>query len=203
MSLSGSDFWDMKAREQGMRTQKDDSTDAHLLTGSKKMSASAVCHNFFTLWPSDCVDGFYELDERLRVLSAQMVEMNANITLFVTDTKGCSFAYDNILIQRFNTTEELIYGGFSEGFPKMSTWKKTRYTRISDILRLCLAHKHQMSYLDSDVTFLQVSLYIHTCASIYFICYLILSLSLLWYWPTVTEALVRTTVRWRPTLERQ
>ena len=35
-------------------------------------------------------------------------------------------------------------------------WDKTRFTRLSDILRLCIAYRYQFSYLDSDVHFLQL-----------------------------------------------
>jgi hypothetical protein len=39
---------------------------------------------------------------------------------------------------------------------KISKWNKTRYTRISDVLRLCIAHKYSLSYIDTDIHFLEL-----------------------------------------------
>ena len=86
-----------------------------------------------------------------------MVQMNSTLTFFVTASKMCEFPYPRIHVSAFNATELLVASGFEEAFPVMATWKKTRYTRISDILRLCLARKHGKSYLDTDVHFLQLS----------------------------------------------
>ena len=147
MPLTGSKLWDDKKTHH--------SYDAGNVEALKAQPPYAkVCTNFFALWPSDCVHGFDELDEKMRVLSAQMSAMGANLTLFVTAPKLCSFPYAGVSVSVFNATELLVSMGFSEAFPTMATWKKTRYTRISDILRIGLAHKYQMSYLDTDVTFL-------------------------------------------------
>jgi hypothetical protein len=143
----------LRAGEQGLVSQSADFVDVDLIARRNNVK---TCENFFSLWPSDCLDGFEELDERLRVLSAEMLVMNATATLFVTDMKGCNFQYPAIQVKSFNATEQLVSHGFSEAFPKMAMWNKSRYTRISDILRLCLAHRYRMSYLDSDVHFLQV-----------------------------------------------
>lgn len=142
-SLTGSALWDKKRAFH-------DYTSVSAL----KADEWGVCQGFFALWPSDCVDRFEELDEKMRTLSAQMVAMNSSLTLFVTAVKQCEFPYPSIEVQVFNATELLVSMGFSEAFPIMDKWKKTRFTRISDILRIGLAHKHGKSYLDTDVTFL-------------------------------------------------
>jgi len=142
-SLTGTALWDKKRAFHEYTSASVSKTDEW-----------GVCQGFFALWPSDCVDRFEELDEKMRTLSAQMVAMNSSLTLFVTAGKQCEFPYPSIEVQVFNATELLVSMGFSEAFPIMDTWKKTRYTRISDILRIGLAHKYGKSYLDTDVTFL-------------------------------------------------
>jgi len=119
-------------------------------------NADAVCRDFFALWPSDCVDKNEELHDKLSVLSSQMSVMNATLTLYATAEKMCNFNYPRVKVIIFNATQLLIDKGFSPAFEKMSTWNKSRYTRISDILRICLAHDNKMSYLDTDVHFLQL-----------------------------------------------
>lgn len=142
MSITDSTFWDKK----------------NSLHGFEKFSTAAigVCKNFFGLWPSDCTDKFVELDERIRVISSQMKPMNTSFTLFVTGMDGCSFNYPGIYVLQFNSTELLLEYGFNKTLEKMSTWKKTRFTRISDILRIALAHRFQMSYIDTDMHFLHL-----------------------------------------------
>ena len=148
MVLTGSKLWDDKRLYHAYDASR---VEAFKSSGSPY---AKTCDGFFALWPSDCVERFEELDEKMRVLSAQMSAMGANLTLFVTGAKQCLFPYPGIHVNVFNSTELLVSMGFSEAFPRMSTWKKTRFTRISDILRIGLAHKYQMSYLDTDVTFL-------------------------------------------------
>jgi hypothetical protein len=150
MKLTGSDLWDKHALKNGYVVKDGLETDDNATTSAN------ICNDFFAQWPSDCVDKNKDLHEKLRVLSAQMVAMDSKLTLFVTDMKGCSFPYKNILVEKFNQTDLLIETGFEPAFPKMDTWVKTRYTRISDILRLGLAYKYKMSYIDTDITFLEL-----------------------------------------------
>lgn len=120
-------------------------------------TSSQVCNGFFGVWPSDCTYKIEELDERIRLISSQMVVMNSSFTLYVTGMKKCHFPYHGISVRLFNTTEVLLKSGFTfKSLEIMNTWKKTRYTRISDILRICIAYEFQQSYLDSDVHFLRL-----------------------------------------------
>lgn len=143
MQLTDKLFWDKIYTSHGFNTE------------NSFRSSIETCDGFFSSWPSDCVDKYQELADRLNIISAQMNIMNASFTLYVTSKKGCNFPYTNIAIESYNNTEILEYMGFGdEQFKKMELWKKTRYTRLSDIIRIGLAHKFQKSYLDTDVHFL-------------------------------------------------
>ena len=142
MRPTDSTFWDEKANLRG-------------LTGHFGLS-DQVCSNFFGIWPSDCTEKFAELDQRINVISAQMKQMNATFTLYTTGIDSCNFPYTGIEVAVFNTSEILSSYGFEAVSDKMSTWKKTRYTRISDVLRIALAHRFQKSYLDTDMHFLHL-----------------------------------------------
>lgn len=150
MELTGTKLWDDKNAFH--------SYDSNNIAMYKAEPAyTKTCDEFFALWPSDCVDRFQELDEKMRLLSAQMVAMNSTLTLFTTEQKQCEFPYPGILVNVFNATELLVAYGFASALRIMATWPQTRYTRLSDILRIALAHKHSKSYLDTDVTFLLLS----------------------------------------------
>ena len=154
MAVDGDEFWVARAREHGFQTaiSANDSELIHHLQVGKK-----TCNNFFVIWPGDCLKSHSYLDERIRTLSSQMVVMNSSLTFFTTNLLGCTWEqYASVKVELFNATEELTTHGFSDVIPIMESWDKTRYTRLSDILRLCLAHRHRMSYLDSDVHFLQL-----------------------------------------------
>ncbi len=86
-----------------------------------------------------------------------MTAMNSTFTLYTTDRLQCEFNYPNLKVSTFNATELLMEYGFQSAFPIMDACDATRFTRISDILRICLAHKFQQSYLDTDVTFLHLN----------------------------------------------
>ena len=166
MPLDGSEFWDVIAVRQGLTNQDRESDGNVLLISSNSSissSSSTHCHDFFAVWPGDCVDSFSYLNERLRALSAQMVVFNATLTIFTTDLTGCTAfsRYPKIRVEKFNATEELHRHGFSDAMPLINQWDKTKFTRISDILRLCLAYRHRMSYLDTDVHFLQLQRHLY------------------------------------------
>jgi hypothetical protein len=153
MAVDGNEFWSAREREQGLSKS---TRDKDLIIEDNHIE-KRICKSFFVLWPGDCVESHEYLDERMRTLSAQMSVMNATLNFFTTDLKECSWdKYTGINIRVFNATEELLLQGFAEVLPYIDKWDKTRYTRLSDILRLCLAHRYEMSYLDSDVHFLQL-----------------------------------------------
>jgi hypothetical protein len=153
MGVDGNEFWSARDREQGLSKSTGDKD----LVMEENHVEKRVCKDFFVLWPGDCVESHQYLDERMRTLSAQMSVMNATLSFFTTDSKECSWdRYTGINVRVFNATEELLLQGFAEVLPYIDKWDKTRYTRLSDILRLCLAHRYEMSYLDSDVHFLQL-----------------------------------------------
>lgn len=122
-----------------------------------------TCHNFFGLWPSDCVDNYDILSDKIKTISAQMIAMATNFTLITTSPKNCVFSYPNINVLVINTTDILLECGFAPAFSKMDSWKKSRYTRISDILRVCLAAKYNMAYMDTDVHYLNLNRTLFEC----------------------------------------
>ena len=146
MGIKDSKFWDDKAKYHGY----------DISNNAQGAPEPATCKDFFALWPSDCVDKYGDLHEKLKVLSSQMVAMNSSLTLFVPSTKGCEFEHAAVAVKLYDQTELLKEAGFEPAFAVMDTWVKTRYTRISDIIRLALAHKYGMSYLDTDITFLEL-----------------------------------------------
>ena len=155
MAIGGDEFWLARAKEQGLQVSA--AVGDTGLNYPTSASFKKTCKDFFVVWPGDCVEKHSDLDARIRTLSAQMTVMNSTLTFFTTDLKGCFWEqYDHIKVALFNATKELVAYGFSEVLPVMNKWDKKRFTRLSDILRICLAHRHQMSYLDTDVHFLQL-----------------------------------------------
>lgn len=147
MTLTGTKLWDEKLAYHEYQPRNVEAFQA-LRPGE------VVCQGFFALWPGDCSAKFLELDDRMRVLSAQMQAMNSSLVLFASEPAMCDFPYPGISVQIFNATELLVEMGFAAAFPRMAAWPPSRFTRISDILRIGLAHHHGRSYLDTDVTFL-------------------------------------------------
>ena len=43
---------------------------------------------------------------------------------------------------------------FTEVIEDIMAWKEKDLTRTSDIIRLCIAHRYSMSYVDLDIMFL-------------------------------------------------
>lgn len=81
--------------------------------------------------------------------------MNSELHVFVTGMRSCDFNLKNIKFQLYNATNILTEYGFESLIIKMYSWKN-KYTRLSDIVRLLLAHKYQMTYLDTDIHFLDL-----------------------------------------------
>jgi len=133
-----------------------------------------VCTDFFTViaemepWKTNgnepCADTFVRMDEHFRILSAQMEEMNSQLTVYTTyKLQGgfCSFNYPNIVMKRVNGTE-LILSYKEKDMSKMlhilrHDWELTEYARTSDILRLLKGYKFQQSYIDPDVHLLSLN----------------------------------------------
>lgn len=149
MNLNESLFWNEIDFKHGYKPLKLDSN-----TNLNQY----ICNQFFSVWPSDCTgDSNKDLKVRVKLISLQMVIMNATFTLFVTSLNGCNIEYPNIIIKEFNINELLISYKYNDiVINKINKWNKKRYTRISDILRLCLAHKYSLSYIDTDVHFLEL-----------------------------------------------
>lgn len=155
LTLTGTELWNEIASDQGLQFPLTSKKSTTVLDSKSDIENNACCRDFFTVWPGDCVKASSYLDERIRVLSLQMVAMNSTMHFYTTDTTGCNFErYPAIQVHLFNATEELVKHGFASALPIIDSWDKEKFTRISDILRLCLAHSHQMSYLDTDVHFL-------------------------------------------------
>jgi hypothetical protein len=74
MPIDGQLFWEKKSLYHGL-----DHNSIPI-----PLPQTPTCNNFFASWPGDCVDKAHELHDRLKVFSAQMVIMNATLTLFVS-----------------------------------------------------------------------------------------------------------------------
>jgi hypothetical protein len=99
MNLNESLLWDQLDSKHGYKPL--------LPTNEVKQN---TCIDFFSVWPSDCtVDKEKDLEVRIRVLSYQMVIMNATLTLFVTSTSGCIINYPNIIIKGMYLSVYLIF----------------------------------------------------------------------------------------------
>lgn len=128
---------------------------------------SLYCNDFMALlagkfpWKADivepCEDSFYLANDQIRVLSSQMKNMNATLTIYTTysDSTLCAFSYPNVDLKWFNATELFEYYHFSsELLSIMNSWNYIGYTRASDILRILLAHRYSKTYIDTDIHFL-------------------------------------------------
>lgn len=118
-----------------------------------------TCRGFFSIWLPDCIDNLEILSERLAVMNAVMQGMDSIFTLYTPSLRGCDFSYSNIRIASYNATQLLISYGFSSVLSTIVQWRLDHEVnaRISDIIRLILSHKYQLSYLDTDVHFLSFS----------------------------------------------
>jgi hypothetical protein len=77
---------------------------------------------------------------------------------------GCHWDFPGLIVVEVNATKLLLEYGFAEVLPEIRSWeensnlrtKKHQYARISDILRVLLAHKYkyQYTYNDYDVYYL-------------------------------------------------
>ena len=100
----------------------------------------------------------------MRLLSAQMVQMNSMLMYFVMASKMCEFPFPRIHVTAFNATELLVASLFEEAFPVMATSRVRRLA--TPILCLCLTRKYGKSYLDTDVHFLAVEQQPAVCAAV-------------------------------------
>jgi len=126
-----------------------------------------VCDGFMALvagkypWRVDesCVESIVRLQERFFILSQQMIMMKANLTVFVSHSNYviCDLKLPNIIVQSFDAKELLIHYGFGEAIDSMNKWRLKSYTRTSDLLRILLARRFRMTYIDTDIHFLNTS----------------------------------------------
>ena len=126
------------------------------------------CNDFMTLlptrkpWKNDrepCEDSFFEVDDQVRLLSSQMIDLKSTLTVYTNYGGGskCTFAYPNIFTQKFDAMELFREYGFNSEIDIMNSWDYVGYTRSSDILRLLLSHKYRKSYIDTDIFFLNTT----------------------------------------------
>lgn len=134
---------------------------------------AVYCNGFMTLVAGaslhdhDCTSSMVGLRERIKLLSAQMVWMNSSLTIFSafgnSTRQGCSWNLPGINVVEFNATQLLLEYEFKDLLPEIESWSlegpktkplKHQYARLSDILRVLLAHKHRYTYLDYDVYYL-------------------------------------------------
>jgi hypothetical protein len=87
-----------------------------------------------------------------------MEMMEANLTVFVTQQVGFNFSYPYINFQWFSQADLLDEYGFGQKVrTKISNWPSGRYTRMTDIVRVMLAHKYRLSYIDLDMCFVSMN----------------------------------------------
>ena len=138
-----------------------------LLVNSLQYDSNNTCNNFMVLmagkspWIQEESEtalrvSFLKLSDRLRLLSYQMKQMNSNLSIFITEPLSKlpkdNANYSNIEIRPFNSRELLHEYGFDNKIlNKMKQWKVNSYTRASDIIRILLAHKYKMTYIDTDI----------------------------------------------------
>lgn len=129
-----------------------------------------TCNGFFTVvaekepWKTNgkepCADSFGKLDPFLRLLSAQMSEMDETLVIFTTyrpnaeTARSCSlYDYPNLELRYFDAVALMREYDFGDVVDFLSKYSLTEYTRTSDVLRLLLARKYSMTYIDPDVHF--------------------------------------------------
>lgn len=120
-----------------------------------------------SLYDDDCSQSILQLDERMQLMSSQMEWINSTIFIFsaFSNETGrlCEWNLPYLKVVNFNATKLLLEYGFGEFLPEIQSWSligpnekspKHQYARLSDILRVLLAHKYQYTYLDYDVYYL-------------------------------------------------
>jgi hypothetical protein len=96
------------------------------------------------------------------VLSAQMVKMNATLTVYTTYEdlqRDCGIIKNppHVEIVYFEAVDILEDYGYTSALRIMQTWDVRGYTRASDILRIPLQHRFGKVYLDTDMHLLDMS----------------------------------------------
>ena len=82
------------------------------------------------------------------------------LTIYTTyeSSIGCDYKdrYPNIILVHFNALDLLREYGYTKDLIGYMTekWNIMSYSRISDVLRLMLAHKYKKTYIDLDIVFL-------------------------------------------------
>jgi hypothetical protein len=128
----------------------------------------ATCTGFFTVlaelepWKSHgtehCESTFYKMDYSFRSLSHQMQQMGTELTVFSSylPRPTCTVPYPGLRLEFFNATELLVEYEMQGVIDKFApyTLGEQNYARVSDMLRILLAHKHRAAYMDLDVHYL-------------------------------------------------
>ena len=122
---------------------------------------SWICHGFFTVIADpnvehrihsegECLMMNSHFDERLRLISAYMVAMNRTLTIYTTTP--CIFGnYSRIKTVKFNAKKLLrSYGYNTSAILNINNWIRVPSTdyhhlfaRVSDLLRVAIAHKYE------------------------------------------------------------
>jgi hypothetical protein len=124
-----------------------------------------ACRGFFTVFATAFLSPSiadhdhvgHVMRPQLEYWSAQMAAYDRKLTLFVTnDEVAVGLAYSNIRVQQFDAHELLGTCGFgADHLAEIKRWQADArghaVARIADVLRLCLAKRHQMTYVDFDV----------------------------------------------------
>lgn len=129
-----------------------------------------------------CADSYRQMDDYIRVISSQLkiiqlyvavsnqslestnrtkyLTENTQLTIYTSYryTMGCDYRhrYSNIHIVNFDALEIMKEYGYGVELLDYMTakWNIFSFSRISDVLRLMLAHKFKQTYIDLDIVFL-------------------------------------------------
>jgi hypothetical protein len=141
-----------------------------ILSQDNAFSAPAfVCRDFFTVlaeiqpWRTGgsepCADTFVRMDYSFRALSSQMQEMNTTLYIFTTyhSHRHCQVHYPHLQLIRFDPTDLMEEFEASHLISIFENIYYDDYAKISDILRILLARKYPLTYIDLDVHFLDTT----------------------------------------------
>jgi hypothetical protein len=131
--------------------------------------SSYVCRDFFTVlaelqpWRTGgselCADTFVRMDYSFRAMSSQMEEMNSTLYIFTTyrPQRHCQVPYPHLQLVYFDPTDLMEEFHASHIIPIFENIYYDDYAKISDILRVLLARKYRLTYIDLDIHFLDTA----------------------------------------------
>jgi hypothetical protein len=124
------------------------------------------CNDFFTIladrqpWRTHgsepCADTFLRMDYSLQLMSAQMKDFNSTLYVFTTYNPHpfCSIYYPRIKLVHFDATALMQEYELGDVVKRLENVYYDDYAKVSDILRLILAHKYRHTYIDLDIHFI-------------------------------------------------